>query len=351
MSIKPTYRSVCKATAETTVLGMLSATWMARSIYYGVKTGLFARIHDGCRGVDALAAEAGAAPDSLHRLLKGLEHLELVSETGPGQFALTPLGRTLVPGARGRLATMALLWGEEFHAAWSALPEAMATNRTAFEVAAGEPLFPYLATRPEVASRFNEAMQGIAELLYPALATSVDWSGTSHVVDVGGGSGRLIATLLHAHPHLTGTLFDLPHVIDDAHGRAENRALGARLRFAPGSFFEELPTGGDCFVLANILHDWPDERAAEILANCRRALPLGSRLVLVEMALDNEQEPLLARSTDLNMLTLTGGKERSLDAFSALLREAGFALDSVTNVENMTCAIVARAAANTRSHS
>jgi SAM-dependent methyltransferase len=344
MSTNLTYRSVCKASAETTVLGMLSATWMARSIYYAVKAGLFARLDGGCASTDALAAEIGVAPGSLYRLLKGLEHLELLTELEHRRFALTSLGRTLLPGARGRLATMALLWGEQFHAAWSALPEAMATNRTAFDVAFGGPLFPYLGQHPEVAARFNEAMQGIAELLYPALATSVDWSRTSHVVDVGGGSGRLIATLLNAHPHLTGTLFDLPHVVNEAETLGTNRALADRLTVVGGDFFHEIPRCGDCLVLANILHDWPDDRAAQILANGRRALRAGSRLVVVEMALDNEQEPLLARSTDLNMLTLTGGKERTLAEFSVLLQQAGFDLESVVNVENMTCAIVARAA-------
>jgi SAM-dependent methyltransferase len=344
MSTKMSYRSVCKASAETTVLGMLSATWMARSIYYAVKTGVFARIERGSTRAHTLAAEIGVAPDALYRLLKGLEHLELLSETAGHEFTVTPLGRTLLPGARGRLATMALLWGEQFHAAWTALPEAMAANQTAFDVAFGEPLFPYLGRHPEVAARFNEAMQGIAELLYPELASAVDWSGTSHVVDVGGGSGRLLATLLSAHPHLNGTLFDLPHVVREAETLDANLASANRMTFCAGDFFREIPRHGDCLVLANILHDWPDDRAAQILANCRQALASGSRLILVEMALDNAQEPLLARSTDLNMLTLTGGKERSLEQFSRLLHDAGFDLESVANIQNMTCALIARPA-------
>jgi SAM-dependent methyltransferase len=345
MPSNSTYRSVCKASPETAVLGMLSATWMARSIYYAVKTGTFERIAAGsATSAHTLAPALGATPESLYRLLKGLEHLELLAEMPDHEFQLTALGRTLLPGARGRLAAMALLWGEEFHAAWSALPEAMATNRTAFEVAFGEPLFPYLARRTDTAARFNEAMQGIAELLYPELALALDWGSTSHVMDVGGGSGRLLATLLDAHPHLTGTLFDLPHVIDDAVALETNVQLGNRLTLYRGDFFEEVPRHADCLILANILHDWTDDRAAQILSNCRRALGPESRLILVEMALDNAQEPLLARSTDLNMLTLTGGRERSLDEFRALLHQAGCELESVTNIQNMTCALIARPA-------
>lgn len=344
MSTNPTYRSACKASAETTVLGMLSATWMGRAIYYAVKTGIFARIAGGSTRARTLAEEIGVTADTLYRLLKGLEHLELLSETPDHEFQLTVLGRTLLPHARGRLAAMALLWGEEFHAAWSALPEAMATNRTAFEVAFGEPLFPYLARRADVAERFNEAMQGIAELLYPELATALSWTATSHVMDVGGGSGRLLATLLHAHPHLTGTLFDLPHVVNEAATLDTNAQLGRRLTLYGGDFFQDVPQHADCLILANILHDWSDDRAAQILSNCRRALGAESRLILVEMALDNTQEPLLARSTDLNMLTLTGGRERSLAEFSALLHQADCELESVTNIQNMTCALVARCA-------
>jgi hypothetical protein len=163
-------------------------------------------------------------------------------------------------------------------------------------------------------------------------------------VDIGGGSGRLLATLLNAHPHLTGTLFDLPHVIGEAQALAENRALGTRLTFWGGSFFEQVPACGDTLILANILHDWPDDRAVQILTNCRRALARDARLILVEMALDYEHEPLLARSTDLNMLTLTGGKERTLNEFSALLQATGCELETVANIHNMTCALVARAA-------
>jgi hypothetical protein len=344
MSTNLTYRSVCKASPETTVLGMLSATWMARSIYYAVKSDVFARIERGSTTARALAAEIGVDSGALYRLLKGLEHLELLIEEPGNRFALTPLGRTLLPGARGRLATMTLLWGEQFHAAWSVLPEAMASQRTAFDVAFGEPLFPYLGGRPDVAARFNEAMQGIAELLYPELAMAIDWGRASHVVDIGGGSGRLLATLLNAHPHLTGTLFDLPHVIGEAQALAENRALGTRLTFWGGSFFEQVPACGDTLILANILHDWPDDRAVQILTNCRRALARDARLILVEMALDYEHEPLLARSTDLNMLTLTGGKERTLNEFSALLQATGCELETVANIHNMTCALVARAA-------
>jgi hypothetical protein len=94
--------------------------------------------------------------------------------------------------------------------------------------------------------------------------------------------------------------------------------------------------------MSNIIHDWPDDKAVEILASCRRAITSDGRLVLVEMALDNADEPLLARSTDLNMLVLTGGKERRLEEFSVLLSQAGFALEYVRNIHNMTCALVAR---------
>ncbi|HJX84349.1 MAG TPA: methyltransferase [Candidatus Angelobacter sp.] len=236
---------------------------------------------------------------------------------------------------------MAILWGEEFHQAWSALPAAIGTAATPFEHVFAEPLFSYLATRPVVAARFNDAMTGIAELLYPQIARALTWSNCHQVIDVGGGNGFLLSTLLSAHKHLRGTLFDLAPVVNQARAISRSADLDSRLSFCAGDFFQGVPAGADCLILSNVLHDWKDTEAREILLNCRRAMLPHCKLVVVEMSLGGAQEPLLARSTDLNMLTLTGGKERTLAQFQALFSSADLRLDDVVNLCDMTTAIVA----------
>jgi hypothetical protein len=328
---------------ELELLKVVAAQWASQSIYAAVKLGVIDTLEREGGTCDAaeLARRSETHAEPLSRVLRALVKLELLEEPQPARFQLTELGRCLRTDAPGALASWDLLWGVEFQRSWCHLLPALRTGETAFNQVHGMGLFEYLQTRPERARLFDSAMTGLASFLYAQVPRAYDFSGFGTIVDVGGGHGHLLASILQHAPGARGVLFDQPHVIGSAGEVFRQAGVAGRCEQVAGDFFASVPGGGDLYVLSNIVHDWDDTRAAHILHNCRRAMPHQGRLLLVEMMLSSEHEPDLARMTDLNMLTLTGGKERTEAEFVALLASAGFRLTSVRPLQPMTCLIEA----------
>jgi hypothetical protein len=161
------------------------------------------------------------------------------------------------------------------------------------------------------------------------VTAAYDFDGQSHVVDVGGGNGRLIVSILQANPRMRGTLFDMPTVVARAPALLQAGGIADRCEVVGGSFFDAVPAGGDTYILKNILHDWGDEPALRIVANCRRAMPPESKLLLVEMVIPPGNAPMLGKLLDIDMLTTNAGCERSRTEFGELLAKGGFHLTRV----------------------
>jgi len=326
---------------EFALFKLIAAPWISRCIYVFVKLGAVEVLSNGAMNFREIASKVEADPEALHRVLQGLAKTGLLIETCPGTFALTRLGECLKSGAPGALRSWALLWGEEYHEAWSELLPAVQTGTTAFDRAHGANLYQYLSDKPETARNYNEAMTGLAELVYPAVVAAYDFSKSRQIVDIGGGRGTLIASILATNPNLRGILFDQPTVVSKASTVLEYYSVVDRCEIVAGDFFAGVPTGGDIYVLSNIIHNWDDERAMTILQNCRRAITESGTLLIVETVLSGKNEPALARVHDLSMLVLTGGRERTEDEFSQLLARSGFELKRVLPVQPMTCIVEA----------
>jgi SAM-dependent methyltransferase len=213
---------------------------------------------------------------------------------------------------------------------WSGLIDSLRTGGSAAERVLGKDMFAYMREHPEVAEQFNRAMAAISAMLSPPVVAAYDFSRFRCIADIGGGTGRQLADILRAHPTLTGILFDLPHVIDEARSVVANSGVSDRTQLETGSFFDVVPRGADAYVLKHVLHDWDDERAAQILAACRKAVPDDGRLLIIERAMPeravpgSSAEPFLL---DLQMLMMTpGGRERTEGEFRALLSGSGFNL-------------------------
>jgi hypothetical protein len=193
--------------------------------------------------------------------------------------------------------------------------------------------FDYYARNPEAAATVSAGMTVLARRSAAAVAAAYDFPETGTLVDIGGGRGQFLATLLKAHPGLQGILFDLPHLAEAAARLLEDAGLVSRCRVVVGDFFQAVPTGGDLYLLSRVIHDWDDERATAILANCGRAMPEGARLLLAERVLP----PLADGSavsqdlflSDLNMLVRTGGRERTAGEYAQLLTASGLRLTRV----------------------
>lgn len=211
-------------------------------------------------------------------------------------------------------------------------------------VKTGEPAFPemygmtaweYRAAHPEENTIFDAAMTGLSLAEAEAVVRSYDFSGIGVLVDVGGGTGALLAAILVANPALRGILFDQPHVVAGAKDLLEVAGVADRCEVVSGSFFEAVPGGADAYLLKSIIHDWDDASAIEILRKCRAAIADTGRLLLVERGIRPRNEPDPAKFIDLMMLVMLGGQERTADEYEKLYAEAGFRLTSVLHTGSL----------------
>jgi hypothetical protein len=216
------------------------------------------------------------------------------------------------------------------------------TGESGFEKDLGMPVFDWFATHPAEASLFNETMVGIHGAEPAAVAAAFDFSGSSTIVDVGGGTGNLLTTILAKNLASRGVLYDLPHVVRDAPALINARGLADRVTIAPGSFFDDVPTGGDAYLLSHVIHDWSEEHCLTILGNCRRAMKPSSRLLLIEMVLPPGNTPHPGKLLDLMMLVGPGGRERTQEEYAALLAKAGLKLTRVVPTESAVSVVEAQ---------
>jgi O-methyltransferase domain len=286
---------------------------------------------DGPRSSAELAQLCGADPAMLHRVMRALARIELVYMEDDGRFALAPLGELLRSDIPDSMYKMARLWATDlFKLTWMRLPHSVRTGQSAQEFLFGLRQFDYLSTEPEVAAIFNEGMFAGTLAVAAAALDAYDFSRFETIVDVGGGSGAFATTLVRANPNLRGIVLDLPYCEQGALEHFASAGVGDRCEFVAGDFFKAIPPGADAYVLKFILHDWEDEKCAQILKSCRAAATRDTRLLLVEAVLPEDGGPLTdAVFGDITMIVHTGGRERTEAEYAALLEAAGFRLTRV----------------------
>jgi hypothetical protein len=300
------------------------------------RLGVADRLAAGPRSTEDLAREVGANEDALYRTLRALSMAGLFTETSPRTFALTPSGELLQTGVPGSVRDMAMFMCDDFHfRIYAEMLHAVRTGEAVVEKVVGMPPFEYFQKDPEVAARFNNAMTNFSASVAPAALKAYDFSGIDVLVDVAGGHGMLLASILERYPTMRGILFDLEHVVA---GATVFDTLGVRNRVETksGDFFAAVPAGGDAYLMKHIIHDWDDERAGVILRNIRTALagkPNG-RLILLDAVVKPGNEPDLNKLIDLEMLLLPGGRERTEAEFAALFSANGFQLTRVVPTES-----------------
>ncbi len=312
------------------LIQMVSASWVSRALYAAARLGIADALADGAQSAAELATAIGAHPRALHRLMRTLASLGMLAEQSDQRFTLTPLGAALKKGAPGAARASVLTIGSDwFDGAFAGIEYSVRTGETAFEKAHGIHAFDYLARHPEAASLFNETMIGVHGDEPPAVADAYDFSDLKTIVDVGAGTGNLLATILEKYPQPRGVLYDLAHVADEAPALLSARAVADRVAIESGDFFERVPAGGDAYILSHIIHDWAEAQCLAILANCRRAMKPDGRLLIVEMVLPEGDTPHLGKLLDMVMLVLPGGEERTRSEYEPLLTKAGFRITRV----------------------
>jgi SAM-dependent methyltransferase len=202
-------------------------------------------------------------------------------------------------------------------------------NDAAFRRVIGSEAFDYLATHPRDGEIVNQAMTALGQAAAAAVPFAYDFRSVRKIVDVGGGHGLLISTILRFHPHLTGIVFDRPHVVENARAALTSAGVADRCEIAAGDFFESVPPDGDAYILSSIVHDWERDRAITILRNCHQAMKPDGRVLLIELVIPGPNEPHVGKIMDFVMLVLLGGQERTEQQYADLLGEAGYRLNRV----------------------
>jgi hypothetical protein len=254
---------------------------ISQAIYVVVELGIPDLLAAGPMHCRELATKTKSDVSTLYRVLRFLAGAGLFDEVGCQEFALTRLGSTLRTDVPGSACTAVRLWLSDFHwRPWSHLIYSVRTGEPAFDHAHGMGVFDYLRADPDASAIFNTAMTNNSLRSGDGIVERYDFSGVRKIVDVGGGHGFLLATILRSNPSIRGVLFDLPDVVAGADQVIAS--IKNQCEIVSGSFFDAVPQGGDIYILRQIIHDWNDERALAILRNCRTAMTGAGRVLLIE---------------------------------------------------------------------
>lgn len=323
-----------EAAQARALIGRLATGQMAtRAMSAAVGLGVFDQVADGRATVDEVAAACDADPRGMRRLLRALAAIGLAREEDPDVFALTAAGGLLRSDVPGSSRDFARVFGHPMMMrGWHHLEDSVRTGETGFDREYGAPFFSYLATQPELSRQFNSAMSQGTRLTAAQLPDHYDFGRFERVIDVGGGDGTLIASVLGKFPALRGAVYDTAEGLAQAPDRLAELGVAERCDLEVGDFFDAVPAGADLYLLKSVIHDWSDEQCAGILRRCREALPEHGRVLIVEPVLPPLADPQIAGLylSDLNMLVNVGGRERTREDFDALCASAGLAVRTVS---------------------
>jgi hypothetical protein len=322
------------------VMDIALAYLLSRSLSVATELGIADLLQDGPKTIEELSSYTGAHSKSLYRLLRTLAAQGIFAQEDSGRFVLTPAAELL---QRGAMRDGVLLCGDatgdgSWWSAVGALHKSVMTGQPAFNLQQGMGFFDYLGSHPECGRWFDRGMANFAAAENPAIAGAYDFSRFSHIIDIGGGQGGLLAEILKIHPKVHATLFDLPQVVQNPFYLSKE-GLDGRWTAVGGDFFQSVPTGGDAYLMKRILHDWSDDQCVRILRCCRQAMDDRSRLLVVDAVVPAGNVPHPSKVMDILMMVLASGYERTEQEFKDLFEKAGLKLTTVTMTPS-TLAIV-----------
>lgn len=303
---------------------LLTGAWVSQGIATIAQLGVADHMAGGHAAVSELARAVNANEDALYRVLRMLVPAGVVRETSPRHFALTEIGALLRSDHPNSMRAFAAYNGDPWHwRMWGELGQAVRSGKPVSADDSGAPLFEYLAAHPDEAATFDAAMADLSNARDVSAISGFDFSQFKTIVDVGGGEGMLVRSVLKSFPNVSGILYDLPAVIERARAQVERDGLAQRCALVAGSFFDSVPRGGDAYMLKQVLHDWPDADAVKILRNCREQLGGDGKVLIFEMVVPENSAADISKLSDLEMLIITGGRERTLREYQQLLSAAG----------------------------
>lgn len=332
-----------RATAEHTgnILRHITNHWVSCSVYTAARLNIAEILASGPMEVTTLAAKTGTHAPSLHRLLKLLAANGIFEEQTPGVFVNTPDAVALIGDIEGSMKAFLLAEMGEFYVPWGNLLDSVRTGKTAFDEYYGENLWEYYKKHGERGLNFMKAMTAVTSFLNPAILDKYDFSVFNTIIDVGGSNGALLSAILKKTPGPSGIVFDVPYVVEQTAALlAADPLLHDRCSAVSGNFFEQVPAGADAYLLKMIIHDWNDEDSIRILSVVSKAMKPESKILIVDGVVPGGNTPHGAKLMDVNMLVVTGGKERTAAEFEELFRRSGLRLTRVIDLDITEVSIV-----------
>jgi predicted O-methyltransferase YrrM len=325
------------------LIQLLTGAWATQAVATAARLGIHDILGDGPKTADDVAAEAQAHTGATYRLLRALASLGVLEPRSGGRFANTAVGELLRENVPGNLKKMFIAETDRVHwHSWEKAADAVRTGQPQPKPVFGLAAFEYYTRHRHEGELFGQAMENVSRFAAQAVLEAYDFSGVKTIMDVGGGNGSLALLILSKHPELKGKVFDLPYIEAQAKLGIEAAGASGRCEFRAGDFFQEVPRGADLHTLKFILHDWNDEECVRILRRCREALDPGGGILIVEMLVPEEIRPDFVMLMDLNMLVMTGGRERTAKEFEKVLNDAGFEMTRVIPTKSPLSLIEAR---------
>lgn len=316
--------------AEEELTRLIFGFMVSRSIALAARLGIADLLQDGPKSADELAVATRTHERSLYRLLRALAGAGVFSEEAGRRFALTPMGKLLGRNASGGIGAFAEIFGTEWlWPVWGELDYSVHTGKSAFELKHGTSFFNYLQENPPAGRIFHEGMTSFTSVFCDAVVRSYDFSGMRTLADVGGGHGYFLASILKHYPSMRGVLFDLASVVKDAPPVLQAQGVADRVAIMAGDFFAAARLNADAVIMKHIIHALADDQALAVLCNCRDTLPVGGKLLLVEMAVPQPNQPSIGKLLDLQMLAFMNSYERTEREYADLLERAGLTVGGV----------------------
>jgi hypothetical protein len=305
------------------MMQMITGFWTSCCIYIAAKLSIPDKLVEKPKTAAQLAHETQTHEPSLYRLLRALSSIGIFFQNDSNEFELTPYGQILRSDVPGSMRAYSIMNIEYHYSAWGNLMHSIQTGEIAFDHLHNETLWEFYKKAPQAGAVFNKAMAGLTDAVIRNILPAYDFSAFPTIVDIGGGNGALLIGIMKSTTKANGIVFDLDENIrDQAVLNISNNNLQDRCSFQAGSFFETIPAGASAYIMKSVLHDWDDANSIKILANTKKAMPDGSKLLIIENVIGEKNTPHPGNFMDINMLTLTGGRERTAGEWKTLIEKA-----------------------------
>ena len=325
-------QSPAQAPPSAQLMEMIFGFALSRSIAVAAQFGVADLLKDGPQSANDLARSIGAHPRSLYRMLRALAGAGIFAEEADGRFSLTPLSQLLRSDVPQSLRAFAALMADEMNfETWAQLPYSIQNGKPVIPHKFGISWFAWLEQHPVEGKAFHDAMTSLSAGAVAAVVSAYDFSGINKLVDVGGGHGLLLASVLSKYPNMKGVLYDAPAVSRGAKDVLVAHGVAERCEVVGGDFFQSVPEGGDAYILKHIIHDWSDEECLTILGHCHARMMPGGKVLIIEMVIPERNVPAVSKFLDLEMLLFLTGRERTAAEYGALLNHAGFELTRIVS--------------------